>query len=162
MRGGALPPALLAAALGFALAFAPRRAILPGLVAFIAMAALASLWRPDPRLADAIFYACWGSVVITALSVHLPTRFTGLAVALALAANAGLWAGAVIAVAGAPSDLAKSLPWVLICLPAAWLIGRRFQIAIKVVASWLVAVSVLAAALPATTPTPGYVGDHME
>jgi hypothetical protein len=86
----------------------------------------------------------------------------GLRTGLALAINAGLWAGLVIAVAGAPLDLAKALPWVLICLPAALIVEGRFQIAVKVVASWLIAVSFLAAALPATTPTPGYVGDHME
>jgi hypothetical protein len=161
MRGGALPPALLAGALGFALAFAPRRVNAAAVGVFVITACLASLWKPDPGWIDAIFYACWGSVVMTALSVHLP-RTIGLQLGLMLAANAGLWAGAVIAVAGVPLDLAKSLPWVLICIPAAWLIGRHFQIAIKVVASWLIAVSLLAAALPATTPTPGYVGDHME
>jgi hypothetical protein len=93
--------------------------------------------------------------------VHLPNG-PGLKLALGLAFNAGLWVGAIIAVAGTRMDLAKALPLVLICLPAAWLIGRRLQIAIKVVASWLIAVSLLGAALPATTPTPGYAGDHME
>jgi hypothetical protein len=161
MRGGALPPALLASALGFALAFAPRRAIAPAVVAFAVVAGVASRVQPDPSWADGIFYACWGSVIVTALSLHLP-RGISFWVAEGLSINAGVWAGLVIAVAGAPLDLAKSLPFVLICLPAAWLIGRRFQIVIKVVASWLVAVSLLAAALPATTPTPGYAGDHME
>jgi hypothetical protein len=161
MRGGALPPALLASALGFALAFAPRRAIAPAVVGFGVLAAIASQQRPDPAWADAIFYACWGSVIVTALSIHLP-KGVHFWVAQGFAVNAGVWAGLVIAVAGAPLDLAKSLPFVLICLPAVWLIGRRFQIAIKVVASWLIAVSLLAAALPATTPTPGYAGDHME
>lgn len=161
MRGGALPPALLASALGFALAFAPRRAIPPAVAVFVAIAVAAGHLKPDPHLADAIFYLCWGSVVVTALSLHLPGGVR-LWLAQVLAANAGVWAGLVIAVAGVPLDLAKALPWVLICLPAAWLISRRFQIAIKVVASWLIAISLLAAALPATTPTPGYVGDHME
>ena len=161
MRGGALPPALLAAALGFALAFAPRRAFAPAILAFCVLAAAGSRLRPDAHWADAVFYGCWASVIVTALSVHLP-KGVNIWVAQGLAANAGIWAGLVIAVAGAPLDLAKSLPLVLICLPAAWLIQRRFQIAIKVVASWLIAISLLAAALPATTPTPGYVGDHME
>jgi hypothetical protein len=161
VRGGALPPALLAAALGFALAFAPRRARAPAVLTFAAVAVLVSFWRPDPGWADPIFYACWGSVVVTALAVHAPNG-PDLKLALALALNAGVWAGATVAVAGARLDLAKALPLVLICLPAAWLIGRRLQLAIKVVASWLIAVSLLGAALPATTPTPGYAGDHME
>lgn len=161
MRGGALPPALLASALGFALAFAPRRAIAPGVAVFAGVATAVSLARIDPAWTDAIFYGCWASVIVTALSVHLP-KALGLRAAVLLAVNAGLWAGTVIAAAGAPLDLAKALPWVLICLPASLLVGRRMGIGIKVVASWLVAVSVLAAALPTLTPTPGYVGDHME
>ena len=161
MRGGALPPALLAAALGFALAFAPRRAIAPGVAVFVGGAAAFSLARIDPAWTDAIFYGCWASVILTALSVHLPKTLE-LRAGVLLAANAGLWAGAVIAAAGTPFDLAKALPWVLLCLPARLLVSRRMGIAIKVVASWLVAVSVLGAALPTLTPTPGYVGDHME
>jgi hypothetical protein len=161
VRGGALPPALLASALGFALAFAPRRAIPPAAIVFAAVAVASAQLRPNPHLADGIFYLCWASVVVTALSLHLPGGVR-LWLAQLLAANAGLWAGLVIAIAGVPLDLAKALPWVLICLPAVWLVSRRFQIAIKVVASWLIAISLLAAALPATTPTPGYVGDHME
>ncbi|MFI4964118.1 MAG: hypothetical protein ACHP9T_02005 [Caulobacterales bacterium] len=156
-----MPPALLASALGFALAFTPRKAIAPAVGVFVVVAGAASRLRPDPAWADAIFYGCWASVIVTALCVHLP-RGVGRWPALALGANAGVWCGLVIAVAGVPLDLAKSLPWVLICIPGALLIARRFQIAIKVVASWLIAVSLLAAALPATTPTPGYVGDHME
>ena len=161
MRGGALPPALLAAALGFALAFVPRKAIAPGIAVFAGVAVAASLVKNTPAWSDAIFYACWASVIFTALCVHI-RKSPPLAAILAVAANAGLWAGAVIAAAGAPLDLAKSLPFVLICLPALWLTTKRLSIAVKVVASWLIAVSVLAAALPTLTPTPGYVGDHME
>ncbi|THD63901.1 hypothetical protein [Phenylobacterium sp.] len=156
-----MPPALLAASLGFALAFVPKKAVAPSIVVFAGIAAAVSLVRTDPGWTDAIFYACWASVIVTALAVHLPKEPPPPAV-LVLAANAGLWSGAVIAAAGAPFDLVKSLPFVLICLPASWLIARRLGIAVKVVASWLIAVSVLAAALPTLTPTPGYVGDHME
>lgn len=159
MRGGALPPALLAAALGFALAFAPRR--MPPLAVFAGAAGLATLWRPPLGWTDAIFVGCWLTVVVCALLVHLPKPLNTPA-ALGLGLVAGFWAGAVIAVGGSPPDLLKALPWVLLCLPARWLIDRNGQIAVKVVASWLVAVSVLAATLPATTPTPGYAADHME
>lgn len=161
MRGGALPPALMASALGFALAFAPRRTIPSSVVAFVGVAVAASVLKPPSVWTDAIFYGCWTSIIITALLVHLPKPMS-LRTTLPLAANAGFWAGAVIAAAGAPLDLARALPWVLICVPASWLIARKLGIGIKVVASWLVAVSVLAAALPTLTPTPGYVGDHME
>jgi hypothetical protein len=161
MRGGALPPSLLAAALGFALGFAPRRIALPGLAVFAGLGGACSLMRVPAHWTDPIFYLCWASVIVTALAVHLP-KGVGVKTALVLSINAGLWAGAVIAVAGTPVDVAKALPWALICLPAGWLAAHRLQIAIKVVASWLVAVAVLAATLPTTTPTPGYMGDHLE
>ncbi len=161
MRGGALPPALLAAALGFVLSFAPRSAIAPSLAVFVLLGAAVSLVRLDPAWADAIFYACWASLIVTALSVHL-TKWLSVAATVMLAANVGLWAGAVTSVSGVPLDLGKSLPWILLFLPGRWLIGRKLGIGLKVVASWLVAVAVLGAALPATTPTPGYVGYHLE
>ena len=161
MRGGALPPALLAVALGFALAYAPRRSLAPCLAAFAVAAGLASLLRLGPHWTDVAFYGCWASVLVTALSVHLPKHLNGSG-ALALSLNAGAWAGIIVGAAGTPSDLAKSLPFALLCVPASWVAATRVQVAIKVVASWLVAVAVLAAALPTTTPTPGYVGDHLE
>lgn len=161
MRGGALPPALLAAALGFSLAFAPRRAIAPGIAIFVVIAASVSLLKLDPAWTDIVFDGCWTSIVVCALSVHL-ARWSGFRTNLALAANAGIWAGAVIAAAGAPLDLAKALPWVLIAAPAAWLVDRKLGLGVKVVASWLIAVAVLAATLSTAVPTPGYAGDHME
>ena len=72
MRGGALPPALLAAALGLALAFAPRRTLMFTLPMFAVAAGLASLWRPPAAWTDAIFLGCWLSVVACSASVHLP------------------------------------------------------------------------------------------
>ncbi len=160
MRGGALPPALLAAALGFALAFAPRRELALALGVFVGAAAGAVLLPVAKTWEEAVFLGCWASVVVTALTVHLPRGPTAPA-ALALAANAGLWAGAVVGVAGAPLDLARALPWALLAFPGAWLAARGGGLAVKVVASWLVAVAILAASLP-MLPTPGYVADHVE
>jgi hypothetical protein len=161
MRGGALPPSLLAAALAFALAFAPRKVVAPAIVLFASGFVCVGLAKLPGGWIDAVFYACWFSVIVTALSVHLP-KGVAAPLALALAINAGLWAGGVVSVAGVPLDIAKSLPWVLLCLPARWLVGHRLSVAIKVVSSWLAAVAILAAALPTTTPTPGYAPDHME
>lgn len=161
MRGGALPPGLLACALGLALAFAPRKAIAPSIGIFATLAIGVAL-APIPRaMTDAVFYACWASIVVAALSVNLPKPIN-FARTLLLAANAGVWSGAVISVTGAPLDLAKSVPVVFVCLLARWVVSRKGGIAVKVVASWLIAVSVLAAALPTLIPTPGYVGDHLE
>jgi hypothetical protein len=156
-----LPPALLAAALGLALAFAlPReRRIGLGLFAALAIAARPLPW-PHAGL-DGVFLACWMTVVATAASLHLPPRLQR-ALALPLSVNAGVWAGGVIALAGGPGDLIVALPWALLALPGAWLADTRAAIALKVVASWLIAVAALAALLPFLPVTPGYLPDHLD
>jgi hypothetical protein len=50
----------------------------------------------------------------------------------------------------------------LALLPAAWIANRRVLIALRVVASWLIAVAMLGALLQLLPVTPGYVPDHME
>lgn len=160
MRGGVLPPALLFAALAFLLAFAPRRALLPALIAAAVVALVVSRLEVPAAWTEAVFVGCWLSVVVTAALVHL-RRGAGVPGAVALAVNAGAWAGATTAVAGTTDDLLKALPVALMALPGQILVARRGGIAVKVVASWLVAVAVLAGML-ATVPTPGYVQDHMQ
>lgn len=160
MRGGALPAALLCAMLALALGFAPARARLAAILvaAVAAVAVVLAGWPAGWR--EPAFAGCWLSLAATALSVHLPGGI-GARLAPALAANAGLWSGAVIAAEGAPADLARALPWLLLAFPAALLVSRRLGIVIRVVASWAVAVAVLAALLP-LAPTPGYAPDHMD
>ena len=164
MRGGALPPALLMAALGFLLAFGPRalwsRAVLAA--ALTAGAAWAALHggAPAPARTEIVFLGLWASIVLTASLVHLP-RGPSRAIALGAGANAGLWAGAAIAVAGKPVDLIIALPYTLVAFAARPLIARGLGIGVKVAASWLIAVAILAALLP-LTPTPGYMPDHMD
>jgi hypothetical protein len=50
----------------------------------------------------------------------------------------------------------------LASLPAAWITDRRVLIALRVVASWLIAVAMLGAMLQFLPVTPGYMPDHME
>lgn len=158
MRGGALPPALLAAALGFALAFVPRRVMFWCLAVFAAVAVAAALLPVPKTWENAVFAGLWTSVALTAASVHWRG---GPPLPLVLAANAGLWSGAAVAVAASLAALAAALPIALIALPGAWLVARGGGLAVKVVASWLIAVAFLAAALPMVA-TPGYVADHRE
>ena len=159
MRGGALPPALLCAALGFALAFAPRRALGASLAVLGLTAVAASLLPLGQAWIEPVFLGCWVGVALAAAAVHwrggVPTT-----AALLLALNTGLWSGGVIAVAAEPVDLLKALPCALLCLPGQW-IAARWPIVLKVAASWLIAVALLVAALP-LTPTPGYAPDHMD
>lgn len=159
---GVLPAALLAAALGVALAFASSRNTLLATLAFVVSAIATSFLPADPSRSEAIFSLCWASVAVTALSIHLRALRARAWWMIALGANAGLWTGALIGVAGTPLDLTKALPWALLSLPGAWVMSQGLGLGLKIVASWLVAVSLLAAFLPLTTPTPGYAADHME
>ena len=135
--------------------------MIPALLA-LAVPAAAIVWRGLPlSWREVAFAGCWVSVVLTAASVHLPRGLTSLA-AIILALNVGVWSGAVIALAGTPFDLAEALPWALIGVPGAWVVATGRKIALKVAASWLIAIALLVAMIPVTTPTPGYVPDHMD
>lgn len=161
MRGGAVPPILLFLALGLALAFAPRNARMPSVIAVFATAAVSSL-LPLPRVwIEGIFLGCWISVIATAASVHIP-RGVGRFAALLLSINAGVWGSAVVSLSGTPRDLVLALSCVLIFLPASWAIGRYGSIPIRVLSSWVFAVAVLAGTLQLLPVTPGYMPDHME
>jgi hypothetical protein len=161
MRGGVLPPVLIFAALGLALAFAPRNARVPSLLAlFATLASFAFLPVPQAWL-EGVFLGCWLSVIATAASVHFVRGLKAWA-AMALSVNAGVWASAVVCLSGSRLDLLKALPCVLIVLPASWVVGRHGSIPVKVVSSWLIAIAVLAATLQLLPVTPGYLPDHME
>ena len=160
MRGGSLPPALLSAALGLALAYAPPRARYAGLLVLWIVAPLAALVSLGLQWEEAVFLACWAGVILAAASVHLPQGLnTGAAIALALVI--AVLAGAVTAVAGSVPALVMALPWVLVTIPAAWLVAHGRGIAVKIVSSWLIAIALLSAALP-LAPIPGYQADHLE
>lgn len=160
MRGGTLPAALIFAALGFALAFAPRQIRAPALLAAGIAAAALLLIPPSAAHAEAVYFACWACVIGAAASVHLPSGLPEPA-AMALSLACGAAAGAVIALTGNVPDLAAAAAAALVIVPASWLVGSGRGIAVKVVTSWLIAIALLAAALP-LTPTPGYAPDHLE
>lgn len=149
-----LPAAALCAALGFLLGRMPGHAHVSGLLLLVVAAVAASLfaWPPEATL------AAWASVIVTVAWSYLP-RPPRTRLALALAVNAGLWSGAVLS--GDRAGLLVALPWALVSLPSAWLIANRSQIAVKVVASWLLAVAILAIGLP-TLSIPASAPDHME
>ena len=93
--------------------------------------------------------------------VHSP-RTLNDQLALALSVNAGVWAGAVIALATSKMDLIEALPLVLCAWPLAWVRRRGQAIVLKVLASWLIGVAVLAATLQFLPVTPGYLPDHVD
>jgi hypothetical protein len=155
-----LPPSLLFAAMGLALSFAPVKVRMPAIAIVVVLSLVTQLYPFVADFEEPIFLACWFCVIITAASVHLPTGI-GALMAFSLAFAIGLAAGAVSAIAGTQLDLAMSLPWILLVVPGGWLVSRGRSIIIKIFASWLIAIGLLAAALP-LTPTPGYVGDHLD
>ena len=161
MRGGALPPSLLFAALGLALSFAPRRAIAPAAVLAVLTAIAVSYIRVATDWEDVIFLGCWVGVAIAAASVHLPGGISP-ALALVLALNNGLWAGAVIAAAAPKHDLLIAPLAILIVVPGAWLTATGRGIAVKVASSWLIAIGILSLCLQLAPTTPGYKPDHMD
>jgi hypothetical protein len=161
MRGGVLPPALLFAALGLALAFTPRRTWVPSILVLLATLAVFTFIIVPRSWLDGVFLACWISVIATAATVHR-TRGLSPYAAVGLSLNTGVWASVVVSLSGARLDLLKALPWVLILLPASWLVGRYAPIPVKVLSSWIIVIAVLAATLQLLPVTPGYLPDHMD
>jgi hypothetical protein len=161
MRAGALPPALLCAALGLGLASAEGKAVLLGLAVLVVTACAVALAPVHGTWSDAAFLGCWTSIIASAAIVHGPRALRDKA-ALALSLNAGVWTGAVIALGPSKADLFEALPLALCAWPAAWARRRGQAIVLKILASWLIAVAMLAATLQFLPVTPGYLPDHVE
>lgn len=160
MRGGFLPPGILCAALGLALAFIPLRRALFGMALVVGVALLIWWLGPPVSWIEPIYIGCWLSVIANALMTYAPARMPPGS-QLVAAVNTGVWAGAVTAVSGHGRDLAIALPVVLLFLPGHAIVARGWSISLKVLASWLTAVAILAT-MVSMVPTPGYEPDHME
>jgi hypothetical protein len=161
MRGGTLPPMLLCTALGLGLASAEGKSVLVGLAVLVVTACAIALAPVPGTWADAAFLGCWISIIASAAIVHRHDVLQDK-VALALSLNAGVWTGAVTALAPSRLGLLAALPLALCAWPAAWARRRGQAIVLKVLASWLMAVAVLAATLQFLPVTPGYLPDHMD
>ena len=160
MNGGILPLVLLCAASGLAFAFAARRAAWISLCALGAAALLTSLVSVPDNARHAIFVGLWISTAATAALTYLRRGLTDN-MAIAVGINNGVWAGAIASLAGMQRSLLIALPLILCLIPGRWLATRGYAIILKVVASWIIAVSVLAG-MVSFAPTPGYAPDHME
>jgi hypothetical protein len=161
MRGWALPPALLCVAIGLGLASAAGPPALLGLVVVIVTACAIALAPVPAAWSDAVFLGCWMSILASAAIVHRRDALKPKQ-ALVLSLNAGVWTGAVIALTPSKSNLLEALPLALCVWPAIWARRQGQAIVLKVLASWLIAVAVLAAALQLLPVTPGYLPDHMD
>lgn len=159
MNGGVLPALLVATAFALANASGAFRAL--ALVVFVVIAAIVALVPIPASRSDAAHLACWISIVACGASAYAPdtlrSRF-----AIALAAGAGAAAGVVIAVADEPVMVALVPPVAGVAMLAARAAARHVPVAPKVVASWLIAVALLATLLQLVPVTPGYLPDHLE
>ena len=104
--------------------------------------------------------ALWISAAMTAGLAYLPRGLNRFSVFLA-SINTGLWVGLVAHSAGGGGGMVAAWPLALLFLPAAWLFEKQLGVAVKIAASWIVAVSILAG-MVAISPVPGYAPDHME
>lgn len=160
MNAGFLPPALLCAALGLALTKTPVKIATMAIVTLVATALLSFVVIPADPWETAAMLALWISAAITAGLAYLPSGVNGVWVFLA-SINAGLWVGVVAQSAGGGGGMAAAWPLALLFLPAAWLVEKQLGVVVKIAASWIVAVSILAG-MVAISPVPGYEPDHME
>ena len=160
MNAGFLPLALLCTALALALAKTPLKLSALAIVLLVVAALLCFAVIPTAHWETHAMLGLWVSAAITALLAYLPRGIKRIWVLLA-SVNAGLWLGVVAHSAGGKIGIASALPFALLFLPASWLLARQFGVAVKIAASWIVAVSILAF-MVALTPVPGYAPDHME
>ncbi|MBA3577875.1 MAG: hypothetical protein H0W39_09745 [Sphingomonas sp.] len=160
MNAGAVPLLLLAGAIGFALAFQTMRAASLSAAAAITTALIMALAPIPQRFDQVITVGLLLSTLATAALVFLPANLRKLMV-LAAAINGGAWMGAAASASSLKGELAAALPLTLLFIPGKWLTSRGYDIVIKVLSSWLVAIAALGMFV-SLLPTPGYEADHME
>jgi hypothetical protein len=160
MNAGFLPLALLCAAFGFALAKTPVKVATMAIIALIAASSLSFAIVPPASWETPAMLVLWISAAVTAGLAYLPRGLNSFS-AFLVSINAGLWVGLVAHSAGGGGGMAAAWPLALLFLPAAWLLEKQLGVAVKIAASWIVAVSILAG-MVAISPVPGYAPDHME
>lgn len=160
MNAGSLPLALLCVALSLALARTPYKVALVSVAALVVTSALSYAVVPADRWATPAMLGLWVSAAITAALAYLPHGIDGAWATLA-SINAGLWVGVAAHSTGGEASIATALPLALLFLPAGWLLKKQLGVVVKIAASWIVAVSILAG-MVAISPVPGYAPDHMD
>ena len=160
MNGGILPLLLMGATLGLALSLLDPRAALACVAAWAAAALLLS-FVPIPAVGGQIAFAgLWLSVIATAALLYLPATLSPRWM-VAVAANGGAWAGAVVALGEPRLGLIPAIMLCLLFIPGRWAAEHGLAIGTKIVASWMIAIASLSLFV-SQMPTPGYVKDHME
>lgn len=153
--------ALMCVAAGLALSRTSRsKDAWLGYVALIASALVASLLPIPAQYETVAFIGLWLSVAATAaFAIFSPEHGTRFAIPLAI--NAGIWAGGLATVSSNRTGLALAFPFGLVFMLGQWLGRNGYGVAVKVLASWAIAIAMLAFFVT-LIPTAGYEADHME
>lgn len=160
MSGALFLSALLFAAVGITSAHAPWKTAILTAAGVIAAALLTSFLPPDALSAKLIMIGAGLSIVPAILLVYFPRLLSPTPLFL-IAIHCGAWAGALLSMSGQQQAMLVAAPLLAVSLPARWLIQRRWQIGLKVAASWMLAIALLAVTLN-TISMPSYQLDHME
>ena len=162
MRDMLVPAAMLSATLGLALGLASKRSI-GGVCAAIMLAAAlsAGLTSLRPLQPDRLVTLILIEIMMVSIAVFVPRLF-GFTILCAASIVVGVTVGLAVSTAQ-PSgfEYAVALP-VLLFIPAWWAVRRGFAVAARIVMSWILAATLLAAVLPHIVAHPGYVPDHRE
>lgn len=160
MNGGILPLVLLSATVGLLLSFTIGRV---GWMAIVIMASLAAIMAATSSAQNMIAALTLGllamTIIAAAITILRPSAADTLVVPLAMIV--GIGAGALASSSGRKGDLLLALPLSLLFVPGRRIVANGYGIAIKVVASWMIAIATLSIFV-SMTPTPGYEPDHME
>ena len=159
MNGGIVPFLLIGFTVGLMLAFArPRETWIA--LAVLTAAALLSFALPTGLPEMTVFVALWGSMAAIAATTYFRV-VRAPAVRIPLSLIAGLCIGTGAAYSEDGGGLALALLFALASFPGKWILARKFDIVVKVVASWMIAIASLSMFV-SLMPTPGYKPDHME
>jgi len=146
MRDGALSAVLLCLAFGMAICRQRVRDIAAAIVILVVVAIMASALVFPDALAAPTAIAAAALTVLVVFAVYAGRAFHP-ALAAGLGVAAGALIGALTSFAGQASLLLFALPATLVAFPAAWLAHTGRAIALKVMASWILAVSLLSIGL---------------
>ncbi len=160
MNGGIVPSLLLLATLGLLLSRTTLRVAWTGFAGMAVTAGIASLLTLPASMTTFIFIGVWVSIILTAGLTYLPMD-VARRWAIPLAIVVGIWGGALASLSDRKGDLMLALPASLLFLPGRWIVAHGYGIALKIVASWMIAIALLSTFV-SLTPTPGYEPDHME
>ncbi len=158
MRDAVLPAAMTLMMIGLMLGSQSAKnavaaaLIAGGLVVLFSFAAI-------PVSGEAGIVACCVTTILLSLVVYWPRILPPWAV-IGTALLAGTIAGLALSGASETSRAYPAIIGLMTALPASIAERNKFGIASRVVASWLVAVAVLAAVLPLVIAHPGYIPDH--